>query len=141
MINAIMDRLLMTEVETRDIPLNWDVFVRPGIPTVTSDLPPGTVPRSTGEGSIGIHEATSGKGKNYFQPEISINNSDIRLIEWVSKMLFDFRLYYAKENPSNRKIVYHALVIGIAPVCAVLSAVYPFLLLKKESRASVGIHW
>jgi hypothetical protein len=22
--------------------LNWDVFVAPGIPTVTSDLPPGT---------------------------------------------------------------------------------------------------
>ena len=30
------------EVRTRDIPLNWDVFVTPGIPTVTSDLPPGT---------------------------------------------------------------------------------------------------
>jgi glyoxylase-like metal-dependent hydrolase (beta-lactamase superfamily II) len=27
--------------KTRDIPLNWDVFVTPGIPTVTSDLPPG----------------------------------------------------------------------------------------------------
>jgi hypothetical protein len=32
----------MTEVRTPDIPLNWDVFVTPGIPTVTSDLPPGT---------------------------------------------------------------------------------------------------
>jgi glyoxylase-like metal-dependent hydrolase (beta-lactamase superfamily II) len=32
----------MTEVRTRDIPLSWDVFVTPGIPTVTSDLPPGT---------------------------------------------------------------------------------------------------
>ncbi len=32
----------MTEVRTRDIPLNWDVFVTPGIPTVTSDLAPGT---------------------------------------------------------------------------------------------------
>jgi glyoxylase-like metal-dependent hydrolase (beta-lactamase superfamily II) len=27
--------------KTRDIPLNWDVFVTPGIPTLTSDLPPG----------------------------------------------------------------------------------------------------
>src|SRR5436305_13965859 len=35
----------MTEVETRDIPLNWDVFVTPGIPAVTSDLPPGTEQR------------------------------------------------------------------------------------------------
>ena len=33
----------MTEVETQDIPLNWDVFVTPGIPTVTSDLNPGDV--------------------------------------------------------------------------------------------------
>ena len=31
----------MTDIETRDIPLNWDVFVAPGIPAVTSDLPPG----------------------------------------------------------------------------------------------------
>ena len=30
------------DVRTRDIPLNWDVFVTLGIPTVTSDLPPGT---------------------------------------------------------------------------------------------------
>src|SRR5229473_6366465 len=32
---------LMTEVGTRDIPLKWDVFVTPGIPMVTRDLPPG----------------------------------------------------------------------------------------------------
>jgi hypothetical protein len=31
-----------TEVGTRDLPLKWEVFVTPGIPTVTSDLPPGT---------------------------------------------------------------------------------------------------
>src|SRR2546428_5436191 len=35
-------RYMRGEVRTRDIPLNWDVFVTPGIPTVTSDLPPGT---------------------------------------------------------------------------------------------------
>src|SRR5258708_39796713 len=33
---------VMTVLRTRDIPLNWDVFVTPGIPVVTSDLPPGT---------------------------------------------------------------------------------------------------
>jgi glyoxylase-like metal-dependent hydrolase (beta-lactamase superfamily II) len=32
----------MTEVGTRDIPLKWDVFVTPGIPIATNDLPPGT---------------------------------------------------------------------------------------------------
>jgi glyoxylase-like metal-dependent hydrolase (beta-lactamase superfamily II) len=32
----------MTEVGNRDsMPLNWDVFVTPGIPIVTSDMPPG----------------------------------------------------------------------------------------------------
>jgi hypothetical protein len=32
----------MTKVGTRAIqPLNWDVLVTPGIPIVTSDLPPG----------------------------------------------------------------------------------------------------
>ncbi len=35
----------MTDIETRDIELHWDVFVTPGIPTVTSDLPPGTKQR------------------------------------------------------------------------------------------------
>jgi glyoxylase-like metal-dependent hydrolase (beta-lactamase superfamily II) len=33
---------VMIEARTRDIPLNWDVFVTPGIPMVTSNLPPGT---------------------------------------------------------------------------------------------------
>jgi glyoxylase-like metal-dependent hydrolase (beta-lactamase superfamily II) len=32
----------MTDVGTRDIPLKWDVFVTPGIPIATNDLPPGT---------------------------------------------------------------------------------------------------
>src|SRR6185295_17770781 len=32
----------MSDVGTRDIPpLNWDVFVTPGIPIATSDMPPG----------------------------------------------------------------------------------------------------
>jgi hypothetical protein len=32
----------MTEVRNRDsAPLNWDVFVTPGIPIATKDLPPG----------------------------------------------------------------------------------------------------
>jgi len=31
-----------TEVATEEITLNWDVFVTPGIPTVTIDLAPGT---------------------------------------------------------------------------------------------------
>jgi glyoxylase-like metal-dependent hydrolase (beta-lactamase superfamily II) len=35
----------MTEITTGDIPLNWDVFVTPGIPVVISDLPPGTKQR------------------------------------------------------------------------------------------------
>ena len=36
---------LMTEVATgRDIALNWDVLVTPGIPTVTSDLGPDPFP-------------------------------------------------------------------------------------------------
>ena len=29
----------MTEVETRDMELHWDVFVTPGIPVETRDLP------------------------------------------------------------------------------------------------------
>src|SRR5260370_15447958 len=33
----------MTNIETRDSSLHWDVFVTPGIPqSITSDLPPGT---------------------------------------------------------------------------------------------------
>jgi glyoxylase-like metal-dependent hydrolase (beta-lactamase superfamily II) len=31
----------MTEVGTEDLPLNWDVFMTPGIPIVTSEMPPG----------------------------------------------------------------------------------------------------
>ena len=35
----------MTDIETRDMPLNWEVFVTPGIPVETLDLPPGTQQR------------------------------------------------------------------------------------------------
>ncbi len=35
----------MTEVETRDNELHWDVFVTPGIPVETLDLPPDTQQR------------------------------------------------------------------------------------------------
>ncbi len=35
----------MTDIETRDSELHWDVYVTPGIPVVTSDLPPGTQQR------------------------------------------------------------------------------------------------
>jgi glyoxylase-like metal-dependent hydrolase (beta-lactamase superfamily II) len=35
----------MTDIETRDSELHWDVYVTPGIPIVTSDLPPGTEQR------------------------------------------------------------------------------------------------
>ena len=35
----------MTEVERRDSELHWDVFVAPGIPVETHDLPPGTQQR------------------------------------------------------------------------------------------------
>src|SRR5258706_14557657 len=31
----------MTEIETQESALNWDVFVTPGIPVETLDLPPG----------------------------------------------------------------------------------------------------
>ena len=35
----------MTDIETRENALNWDVFVTPGIPVATSDLPPGAEQR------------------------------------------------------------------------------------------------
>jgi hypothetical protein len=42
MSDPIKGNRVMTEVAIRgDIPLNWDVFVTPGIPMVTSDLPSG----------------------------------------------------------------------------------------------------
>lgn len=53
-------------------------------------------------------------------------------MEWVSKLLFDLRLYCAREKPPSRKIVDHALIICSPPVYAVLVAVYPLLLLKRE---------
>ena len=35
----------MTDIETRDMPLSWEVFVTPSIPVETLDLPPGTQQR------------------------------------------------------------------------------------------------
>src|SRR5437879_13716445 len=36
----------MTDIETRDIELHWDVYVTPGIPVGSPDLPPGRQQRS-----------------------------------------------------------------------------------------------
>ncbi len=93
-----------------------------------------------GEGSVDINKAISGKGKSYFQPKISINNSDLRLIEWVSKVLSGLRLHYAKEKPAGCKIVYHAVIVGSAPVYAILVAIHHFLLVKKD-RASLVLEY
>ena len=35
----------MTDIDTRDYALHWDVFVTPGIPVDTPDRPPGTQKR------------------------------------------------------------------------------------------------
>jgi hypothetical protein len=58
----------------------------------------------------------------------------------MGKLLFDLRIYYAREKPTSRKMVYHALIIGSPPVFAVLVAVYPFLLLKRE-RAELVLEY
>jgi glyoxylase-like metal-dependent hydrolase (beta-lactamase superfamily II) len=39
------DGQVMTELRTRDVPLNWKVFVTPSIPVVANDLPPGAKQR------------------------------------------------------------------------------------------------
>jgi hypothetical protein len=36
---------LMAEVRTPPVQLKWDVFVTPGIPSITADLPPGAKQR------------------------------------------------------------------------------------------------
>ena len=45
----------MPEVGTRDIPLNWDVLITPGIPIATSDLPPGTKQAYVSGDSVNPH--------------------------------------------------------------------------------------
>ena len=81
-----------------------------------------------------------GKVKVIFNQKISINNSDLRIIEWVSKVLSGLRLHYAKEKRAGRKIVYHVGIVGSAPVYAILVAIHHFLLLKKD-RASLVLEY
>jgi hypothetical protein len=70
------------EVGTRDLPLKWEVFVPPGIPTVTNDLPPGTKQQMWSPTS-----STLIYGKRdavLVDPFITVKQADA-LVDWVAE--------------------------------------------------------
>ena len=70
----------MTDIETRDMPLSWDVFVTPGIPVVTSDLPPGIEQRMWSPISATL---ISGKRDAVLVDALMTVEQAHALVEWV----------------------------------------------------------
>ncbi len=70
----------MTDIETRDMPLSWEVFVTPGIPVVTSDLPPGIEQRMWSPISATL---ISGKRDAVLVDALMTVEQAHALVEWV----------------------------------------------------------
>src|SRR2546422_5191193 len=73
-------RYMKGEVRTRDIPLNWGVFMTPGIPTVTSDLPPGTTQQMWSP--IGSTLISGKRDAVLVDAPITVEQADA-LVDWV----------------------------------------------------------
>src|SRR6266436_1696260 len=70
-----------TEAGTRDLPLKWDVLVTPGIPTVTSDLAPGT--KQLMWSSISSTLISGKRDSVLVDTFITVEQADI-LVDWVA---------------------------------------------------------
>jgi glyoxylase-like metal-dependent hydrolase (beta-lactamase superfamily II) len=71
----------MTEVGTRDIALNWDVLVAAGIPTVASDLAPGT--KQLMWSAISSTLISGKRDSVLVDTFITVEQADI-LVDWVA---------------------------------------------------------
>src|SRR5258708_3394136 len=70
----------MSDSETRDMPLSWEVFVTPGIPIVASDLPPGIEQRMWSPISATL---ISGKRDAVLVDALMTVEQAHALVEWV----------------------------------------------------------
>ena len=82
----------MSEIETRDIPLNWDVIVAPSIPIVTDDLPPGIKQRMFSPVSSTL---ISGKRDAVLVDALLTVEQPVALVDWIAASGKNLTMIYA----------------------------------------------
>ena len=130
---------LMTEVATRrDIPLNWDVFVTPGIPMVTSDLPPGAK-----QGMWSPISSTLIYGKRdavLVDAFITIEQADA-LLDWVAASGKNLTTIYVTHGHGDHFFGIGALLDRFPNVRAVATPDVVKLMRRQASPEFVGNFW
>src|SRR6266403_2691336 len=88
----------MSEIEPRDIPLNWDVVVAPGIPIVTDDLPPGIKQRMFSPVSSTL---ISGKRDAVLVDALLTVEQAVALVDWIAASGKNLTTIYATHGHAD----------------------------------------
>jgi len=130
---------LMTEVATRrDIPLNWDVLVTPGIPMVTSDLPLGAK-----QGMWSPISSTLIYGKRdavLVDAFITIEQADA-LVDWVAASGKNLTTIYVTHGHGDHFFGIGALLDRFPNARAVATPDVVKLMRQQASPEFVGNFW
>src|SRR6202047_1153559 len=129
----------MTEVATgRDIALNWDVFLTPGIPTVTSDLAPGT--KQLMWSPISSTLIFGKRDAVLVDSFITVEKADI-LVDWVAASGKNLTTIYVTHGPGDHFFVIGALLNRFPNVRAVATPDVVKLMRQQASQDVLAHFW
>ncbi len=128
----------MTDIETRDMPLNWEVFVTPGIPTVTSDLPPGTEQRLWSPIAATL---ISGKRDAVLVDAFITVEQAGALVEWVAASGKNLTTIYVTHGHGDHFFGIGALLERFPTARAVATPAVVKFMQQQASPASIANFW
>ncbi len=128
----------MTDMETRDMPLNWEVFVTPGIPTVTSDLPPGTEQRLWSPIAATL---ISGKRDAVLVDAFITVEQTGALVEWVAASGKNLTTIYSTHGHGDHFFGIGALLERFPTARAVATPAVVKFMQQQASPASIANFW
>ena len=128
----------MTDIETRDSSLNWDVYVTPGIPTVTSDLPPGTEQRLWSPISATLIYGQ--RDAVLVDAFITVEQADA-LVEWVAASGKNLTTIYITHGHGDHFFGIGALLERFPTARAVATPAVVKFMQQQASPASIANFW
>ena len=128
----------MTDIETRDMPLNWEVFVTPGIPIVTSDLPPGTQQRVFSPISATL---ISGQRDAVLVDALLTVEQAHALVEWVAASGKHLTTIYVTHGHGDHFFGIGALLERFPKACAVATPAVVKRMHQQASPAYIANFW
>jgi hypothetical protein len=83
-----------------------------------------------GEGTIAF--AYSEKAADKKRPRLSVKNTDLELMQWISKY-FGGKYYGNQPKNEGYKYVYRWSIDGVANIAFLLDAIRPYLIIKRKN--------